>query len=160
MGNEIPLQLAQFFRAILLGGSLALLYDFTRVLSTKGNRCHETILDILLSVAAIASLFFLVMAEEGELRLFMLLGTIGGAVLFFSLLSSLIRPLLAFWLDVFLLPFRFGHKIFNFLQKTFKKVFSFSRTWFTITDTPQESSTGEELYYGRQAVKTEDAPQQ
>ena len=160
MGNEIPLQLAQFFRAILLGGSLALLYDLTRVLSTLGSRRWEAILDILLSVTAVASLFLLIMAEEGELRLFILLGTIGGAVLFFSLLSSAIRPLLAFWLDVFLLPLRLGHKFFNFLQEIFKKVFSFSRTWFTITDTPQECTVGEELYYGRQAVKTEDAPQQ
>ena len=160
MGNEIPIQLAQFFRAIALGGSLALLYDLTRVLSTLGGSIWETTLDILLSITAVAALFLFVMAEDGELRLFMLLGTTGGAVLFFSLISGVIRPILAFWLNIILLPLRLGHKFFNFLQEIFKKVFSFSRTWFTITDTIQGSDTGEELDHGRQAVKIEDAPQQ
>lgn len=158
MGNEIPLQLAQFFRSILLGSTLALLYDLTRALSVPGGRVWELTLDILLSISAAASLFLFIMAEEGELRLFILLGTLGGAVLFFLLFNGVLRPVLIFWVEMILFPLHLGDIFIKKLQIFFKKVFSFLWKWFTIMVTPY--SKREEREHGAQTVQTEDAPQQ
>ncbi len=158
MGNEIPLQLAQFLRSILLGGTLALLYDLTRALSAPGGRIWELTLDVLLSIGAAAALFLFIMAEEGELRLFILLGTLGGAVLFFSLFSGILRPILTFWVELSLFPLHLGNIFIKKLRIFFKKVFSFLWKWFTIMVTPH--LTGEEREHGAQTVQTEDAPQQ
>ena len=157
MGNEIPLQLAQFFRSILLGSTLALLYDLTRALSAPGGRWLELLLDTLLSISATAALFLLIMAEEGELRLFMLLGTLGGAVLFFALLSSVLRPIWAFWVKTMLYPFYLGNIFLKKLHELSKKVFSFILKWFTIIT--GSDPTGEEEEHDTQTTKTENAPQ-
>lgn len=158
MGNEIPLQLAQFFRSILLGSTLALLYDLTRALSSLGGRKWEMLLDILLSITAAAALFLLIMAEEGELRLFILLGALGGAVLFFSLLGGVLRPIWSFWIALLLFPVHLGNIFLKKLHNFFKKVFSFLKKWFTIMVTP--SLTRGERDHGTQADQTENAPQQ
>lgn len=159
MGNEIPLQLAQFLRSILLGATLALLYDLTRALQALGGRLWEILLDILLSIVAVGSLFLFIMAEEGELRLFILLGAAGGAVLFFSGFSAVFRPIWAFWTDLFLFPLRLGNIFLKKLWVFLKKVFSFCRRWFTIIVTPKRTPTGEEREHGPEAVQIEDAPQ-
>lgn len=159
MGNEIPVQLAQFLRSILLGSTLALFYDLTRALSALGGRRWEMLLDILLSISAAAALFLLVMAEEGELRLFILLGTLGGAVLFFSLLSGALRPIWAFWVELILFPLRLGNTFLKKLHVFFKKAFSFLRKWFTIIGTPSPPALGEEREHGTQTVQTENSPQ-
>lgn len=160
MGNEIPLQLAQFLRSILLGGTLALLYDITRALRLLGGRLWEIVLDVLISISSVFALFLFVMAEEGELRLFILMGTAGGAVLFFILLSPFFRPVLAFWVDLMLIPFRLGHKILRKMQKKLKKVFSFLEKWFTIIVTQMGKSPWRERQHGAQSRKTENPPQQ
>lgn len=160
MGNVIPLQLAQFFRSILLGGTLALAYDISRTLRPLGGRVWETILDTLVSVGSVFTLFLFVMAEDGELRLFILMGTVGGAVLFYVLLSPVIRPVLAFWMRLLLLPFQFGSKCFRKIQKLLKKVFSFFYRWFTIIATRVEKLSGRERAYGTQRRTKENPPQQ
>lgn len=160
MGNEIPLQLAQFFRSVLLGASLALVYDLARALHRLGGRAWRTSLDILVSFSAAASLFLFIMSEEGELRLFFLLGAVCGAILFFSLISRFFRPVWVIWVDIFMIPIRFGHKFLKFIHKICKKVFSFFRKWFTITNTLEKVCAGEGREHGAKAVKTETAPQQ
>lgn len=160
MGNEIPLQLAQFLRSILLGGTLALLYDITRALRRLGGRIWETALDALISISSVFALFLLVMAEEGELRLFILMGTAGGAVLFFVLLSPVFRPVLAFWVNLMMLPLHLGHKFLRKMQKNLKKVFSFLKKWFTIIVTQMGKSPWRERQHGAQSRKTENPPQQ
>ena len=135
MGNEIPLQLAQFLRSILLGSSLALLYDISRVLRPMGGLLWEIILDSVTGIGAAVSIFLMVMAEDGELRLFILAGVLGGAILFFCLLSPQLRPILQFWTRFFLFPLRLGYIFLRKLQKLFKKLFSFLWKWFTITVT-------------------------
>lgn len=161
MGNEIPLQLAQFFRSILLGGSLALLYDMARALRPLGGRAWETILDTLVSIGSVFALFLLVMAEEGELRLFILLGTLGGAVLFFSILSPALRPVLTFWVGLFLIPVRIACKIFTRTAKYGKKAFLFSQNWVTMKK-EQRSHRGEREHGEKntQSQTAEDLPQQ
>ena len=160
MGNEIPRQLAQFFRSILMGSTLALLYDTVRALRVLGGTAWEILLDTLVSISSVFALFLLVMAEEGELRLFILLGTLGGAVLFFSLVSPSLRPILAFWVKLSLFPVHLGHKFFGKMQIFLKKVFSFLRRWFTIKVTHMGCSLWGEREHGKQKSKTEDSPQQ
>ena len=160
MGNEIPLQLAQFLRSILLGGTLALLYDLVRAMHILGGKLWECALDIFVSIGAAAAVFLFVMAEEGELRLFILLGAGGGAVLFFSLLSSVLHPIWSFWIDFFLLPLRFIKQTLIKLVIFFKKVFSFPAKWFTITGTLIKHRLGGGRVHGAESLKTEDPAQQ
>ena len=160
MGNEIPRQLAQFFRSILMGGALALLYDAARSLRVLGGKVWEILLDALVSISSVFAVFLLVMAEEGELRLFILLGTLGGAVLFFSLISPTLRPVLSFWVELALFPLHIARKLFGKLQIFFKKVFSFLRRWFTIIVTLGEHLLQGERTHGQKKSKTENSAQQ
>lgn len=159
MGNEIPVQLAQFLRSILLGGTLALCYDLVRALRSLGGAVWASILDVLVSFGAAASVFLFVMAEDGELRLFILLGVVGGAVLFFSLLSGALRPVWAFWIGLLLMPWRLGRKVFKKLELFFKKGFSFLRKWFTIMGTPKGDEREEGREHGAETCKIENASQ-
>ena len=160
MGNEIPLQLTQFLRSIVLGSTLALLYDLTRALRILGGRVWEVVLDILVSISSVFSVFLFIMAEDGELRLFILFGAVGGAVLFFSLLSTPLRPIWSFWIDLLVLPAHLcnvlAHKIFLF----FKKTFLFFRKWITIMGTRMRTSKRKEQVHGNRINKTENSPQQ
>ena len=124
-----------FLRSILLGGTLALFYDLVRPLRRLGGRVWSCLLDALVSLVSVASLFFFFMAGDGELRLFILLGALGGVVLFFCLLSQPLRPLWDFWFQLFLAPLCLCEKFFKKLYRLCKKVFSFLQNWFTITIT-------------------------
>lgn len=160
MGNEIPLQLTQFLRSILLGSTLALFYDLTRTLRLLGGRTWEVLWDTLVGISSVLSVFLFIMAEDGELRLFILFGALGGAILFFSLLSAPLRPIWSFWIDLALLPV---HLCETLLRKFFifsKKVFSFFTKWFRIMGTPMRSIRRKEQTHGSQTLQTEDAPQQ
>ena len=132
MGNEIPEQLAMFLRSVALGGVLGLVYDLARCLRRLGGPLWRGLLDVAVSLTTAASLFFFIMAGSGELRLFILIGALGGGVLFFSLLSPLLRPLWDFWLDLLLIPARLLGRIGKKLYRICKKLFSFPRKWFTI----------------------------
>ncbi len=144
MGNVISDQLVTFLRSILLGGTLALLYDLFRSIrslasaGTPGRRRSHFrlllggLLDAVYCFIALAAVFFFVMAGDGELRLFILAGILGGAVLFFCLLSPLLLPLWRFWLGIFLVPPALAIKFSKKLYQICKKLFSFLKSWFTI----------------------------
>ena len=128
----ISQQMAQFLQSILLGGVLGLVYDLLRPLRGLGGRIWGGILDALVSAASVACVFFFTMVGDGELRLFVLMGAAGGAVLFFCLLSRPLRPVWDLWFRVLTLPVRLAGKILKKLWKIFKKLFSFWKSWFTI----------------------------
>jgi len=132
MGVCISEQLVTFLYSILLGAVLALLYDLLHPFRTLGGQGWNTLLDAAVAALSAASLFLFVMAGSGELRLFILGGALGGAVLFFCLLSTPLRPIWAFWADIALFPLEVGKKILKKLWKTCKKLFSFWKKWFTI----------------------------
>ena len=131
-GYIISEQLAMFLRSIALGGALGLVYDLLRTLRRLGGRLWGGVLDALYCVLAVSSLFLFMMAGSGELHLFVLMGTLGGAVLFFCLLSRPLRPLWDFWLEVFLSPVRAAAGVGKKGGRRAKKLFSFSRRWVTI----------------------------
>ena len=74
MGTVINQQLAMFLRSIALGACLALVYDLLRVLRRLGGQVWGGLLDAAYCVTASVSLAFFVLAGDGELRLFFLLG--------------------------------------------------------------------------------------
>jgi cell division protein FtsL len=132
VGNVVPEQLQLFLQSILLGLGLGLGYDLTRPWRALGGKLWGTVLDIFTSFAAVAAIVFFVMAGDGELRLFILLGAFGGLVVFFGLLGPPLRPIWAFLTRLILLPVRL---VWIFLEKfaqILKKLFSFFKSWFTI----------------------------
>ena len=137
MGNIISEQLLHFLRSVLLGGVLGLLYDLLRPFRRLGGKLWGGFLDALYALATVSGLFFFVMAGDGELRVFILMGALGGAVLFFCLLSQPMQPLWDFWTALFLKPVRWAKKFLGKCEKKRKKLFSFGKKWFTIISTPQ-----------------------
>ena len=130
-------QLLLFLRSVLLGGVLGLVYDLLRPLRRLGGRLWGGLLDALYGLTAVSALFFFVMAGDGELRVFILLGALGGAVLIFCLLSRPMRPLWEFWAAIFLKPVGWAKKFGVECEKNRKKLFSFGKKWFTILFTPK-----------------------
>ena len=135
MGVNISQQLLLFLRSVLLGGVLGLLYDLLRPFRRRSDLVWGGILDVLYGVTAVSGLFFFVMAGDGELRIFILMGVAGGAVLFFCLLSELMAPLWEFWAALLLTPVGWIKNFLVSLRKNFKKLFSFCKKWFTIIST-------------------------
>jgi len=74
MGIELTEQLAMFFRSVLLGGALGLLYDLLRALRSLGGRVWGGVLDSVYCVLSVSLLFFFVMAGGGEVGVFFLSG--------------------------------------------------------------------------------------
>lgn len=73
-------------------------------------------------------LLFALERGAGELRLYALVGLLGGAVLFFSLFADLLRPVWDFWVDtvaylayLLLIPWKFGEKILQKIGRRRKK---------------------------------------
>ena len=87
-------QLLQGWLSLLLGAGLGLGYDLLRALRrTAGRKTVTALLDFLFWIPAGTALFALGMGPgQGQLRLFMLLSSICGVVLYFCLLSAKILP--------------------------------------------------------------------
>ena len=92
MENHISQQLLVFVQSILLGLAIGSLYDLLRPFRLRLPRVAP-LLDGVYALAVGAGCFRFILARaEGELRGFVVLGVVGGAVLFFSAFSSLLRP--------------------------------------------------------------------
>ena len=137
MGNIISEQLMLFLRSVLLGGVLGLLYDLLRPFRRLGGQLWGGLLDALYGLTTVSAVFLFVMAGDGELRVFILMGALGGGVLFFCLLSQPMRPLWDFWTAIFLKPVLWAKKFLGKCEKKRKKLLSFAKKWFTIISTPQ-----------------------
>lgn len=131
-GNYVSDQLLLFLRSAGLGMCLGLLYDLLGALRRLGGKLWGGVLDVAFCLTAAVSVLFFVLAGDGELRIFIALGILGGAVLFWCLLGGILRPVWAFWLDLILLPVHLIQKFLKKCGQTGKKVFSFCRKWFTI----------------------------
>ena len=129
MGNYISVQLTLFLRSILLGAVLGLAYDWARALRTLGGRLWGGLLDAAYCLGAVSSVFLFVLAGDGELRFFVLAGALGGALLFFILLSRPLRPVWDFWVQVFLSPVRLLCRFLQKGERRGKKCLSFCRSW-------------------------------
>ena len=99
MGFTLHAQGQSFLASLLLGAALALLYDLLRAirLRRRSSGALTAALDALYCAAlALLPFLFALRIGGGELRLFMLLAGILGAVVYFTLCARLLRPLWAF----------------------------------------------------------------
>ena len=95
----ISQQLQLFARSILLGAAAGLLYDLLRALRQRFPRLTG-VLDAMYCAGLCCALFFFTLHRaKGILRGYVLLGALGGAVLFFSLFSAPLRPIWNFWVE-------------------------------------------------------------
>lgn len=139
MKNYVSEQLILFLRSAGLGLCLGLLYDLLGALRRLGGKIWGGILDAVFCLSAAVSVMFFVLAGDGELRIFIALGVVGGAVLYWCLLGGILRPVWAFWLALVLLPVRLLAKYLKKTGRKGKKVFSFCQNWVTIKFTSLRS---------------------
>ena len=132
IGNYVSDQMLLFLRAIGLGLCLGLLYDVLGALRRLGGKLWGGVLDAAFCLTAAVAVLFFVLAGDGELRIFVAVGVLGGAVLFWCLLGPLLRPVWTFWLELALLPARLAGEFLKKCEQKTKKVFSFWGNWFTI----------------------------
>ena len=139
MGNQAAQQLLVFGQSILLGLSAGLLYDLLRPFRVRAPR-FTGVLDGLYCLIVGGALFlFLLRRGSGQLRGFVIVGALGGAVLFFCAFSQLLRPVWAFWADtlaflwaLLCLPLRWARNFFKKMLRRGKNLFYFWRKCFTI----------------------------
>ena len=99
MGNQVSNQLLVFGQSILLGLCAGLLYDLLRPFRLRLPRLTGLLDSLYCLLAGTAVFLFLLRGADGQLRGFVVLGALGGAVLFFGIFSALLRPVWAFWAD-------------------------------------------------------------
>ena len=126
MRVDISQQLLSFGASILLGLTLGLLYDLLRSLRRSDARSISLADGLYCGAAFCAVFYFALSFGDGELRIYMLLGILGGGILFFCLFSQWLRPVWDFWaacvgdgVALVLFPLRFLQKIVGKIrQKT------------------------------------------
>ena len=151
MAPALSQPLLLFCQAILLGMAAALLYDLLRAFRLRLPRLTSA-LDILYCMAAgLAVFLFMLRRAQGQLRLYLLLGAVGGGVLFFTAFSPFLRPVWDFWVDTlaFLLhltaiPLRGAENLCKKIGRWGKNLFYFIRKCYTIKNTKH----GRRLYKG------------
>ena len=142
MGNEVSHQLLLFGKSILLGLSIGAAYDLLGPFRQR-SASVVVVLDAVYCLAVGAAVFlFLLRRGTGELRGFMILGCVGGCVLFFCAFSEWLRPVWKFWTDTLMwmvhMLIRPVRRIKNFCKKTVrqgKNLFYFIRKCYTIRRT-------------------------
>ena len=103
MGFTLTAQAEGFAASLLLGFSLALLYDLLRAvrLRRRERALLTGALDALYCVIfALLVFLFSMRVGGGELRLYMILAALLGALFYFSLCARLLRPLWDLWAGV------------------------------------------------------------
>ena len=139
MENYISEQLVLFIGAALLGMLFGLAYDLLRAVRRRFQKLL-ILCDVLFCLCVAAGLIgYTMKAVEGELRIYLVLSTVLGAVFYFCALSTLLRPLWDFWMDVAvsfgevsILPIRFLQKKLKIIMERTKKLFLFWFKWVRI----------------------------
>ena len=142
MENHVLQQLQLLGLSALLGAAGAAFYDMLRSirLRRRQNRTLTYLLDgLYVALALLVLSVFALRLGGGQLRLYMLLGTMLGAGLYFLLPASFLRPLWDSWTDVaaevlrlLWLPPAFLLGLVKNLCKTAKRGFLFLRKYAKI----------------------------
>jgi len=147
MELSISLQLVQACAAILTGAALGVFYD---VLKTLRLRLHiwpvTALLDLVFWLVAAFVLFALGLGPGGgQLRLFMLICSLGGALLYFVSLSPFVLRVLGAVAGFIGMILGYAVKPFKWLggqiQKTkkfYKKLFQKIAKWFRISNSERK----------------------
>ena len=143
-------QLADLGCAMLLGIVCGTVYDLLRPirLQRKNSKTLTHAVDALYILLVLLDVFlFALRIGNGDFRLFMLFGFIGGIVLYYLLLSKLLRPLWDFWTETvtgfFALlwrPFALMGDLAKKVGGILKKYFHFLRKYATIRRYKREFS--------------------
>jgi len=126
-----------FLSTVLVGATIGLFYDFFRILrkTTPHSTWVVQLEDVLFWVIATgATFYFMLNRNFGEIRLFALLGTACGIILYFATISKIVlkisvtvinffKRVIAAAIRIITLPLRF---IFNLIAPPIKK-FLFKR---------------------------------
>ncbi|WP_286146772.1 spore cortex biosynthesis protein YabQ [Neopoerus faecalis] len=139
MEIQITEQLRSFLLAILLGMAVGVVYDLMRAVRLRHPRL-TAVLDLGCCLFAAGGLFlFLMRQTDGQLRGYILLGAVGGAVSYFSAASAALRPVWDFWLDragelyrLLSLPVRWGMRGCKKIAEAAKNLFYFWKKYVTI----------------------------
>lgn len=139
MGIYITEQVRLFVLSVLLGFGLGALYDVLGAVRKRWQML-TAVLDIGYCLCLLGSLFLFTLRQaQGQLRLFVVLGIVGGCVLFFTGLSPWLRPVWGFWVDCLVLlgeilaiPGKICGKIIKKLENFSKKLFYFGHKCSTI----------------------------
>ena len=139
MGNQVSHQLLVFGQSILLGLCTGLLYDLLRPFRLRLPRLTGLLDSLYCLLAGIAVFLFLLRGADGQLRGFVVLGALGGTVLFFGVFSELLRPVWTFWADTLAylawllsLPVLWTKNFCKKIALHGKKLFYFTRKCYTI----------------------------
>lgn len=139
MAIQITDQLRGFLLAVLLGAAAGIFYDLLRAVRRRYPRSTVP-LDLLCCLCSGTALFLFTLRQaDGRLRGFILLGAVGGGVLFFSTLSGPLRPVWDFWLErcvefcrLLTLPGRKTVALWKKIARRAKTLFYFLRKYATI----------------------------
>ncbi|MBO5179601.1 MAG: spore cortex biosynthesis protein YabQ [Clostridia bacterium] len=107
-----------FFTSVIIGAIMGIIFDFFRALRRKGNTknilvyIQDIIFWLIIAIIIIVSSFII---NNGELRGYMLLGYILGAIIYMLVFSKYIKMLFGFVFD-------FVEKIFGYLMLPFEKL--------------------------------------
>ncbi len=132
MENDIRQQLLGLGMAVLLGMTTALLYDVLRPFRVKKRhwRWLTHLLDGSFALAAMLLFFRLAMSlGAGQLRLYMLLGGVAGAIVWWAGPGPIWRQIWSFWLSSAAELVRKLIKPAVWVGEKIKKVFSFLHKW-------------------------------
>lgn len=154
MENYVSAQLGQLGAAAALGAAAGLIYDLLRSarLIDRRDRRLTHLLDALFAAALGTGLLWLALVVgDGELRLYMVTAMAAGALLWFALLSPLLRPLWDFWIDALLAlcrllaaPVLFVLRQLKKLTAAAKRVFSFPAKWVRMKKEPHDGGITED----------------
>lgn len=141
-GGVFSQQLLTFGQSILLGVSVGILYDLLRPFRLLLPRIAPLLDGAFCAAAGSCCFLFLLRRGSGELRGFLVVGALGGAVLFFCAFSAWLRPVWRFWADTLLYVTRLLARpaawTKSFLRKTVqrgKNLFYFAGKCYTIRKT-------------------------
>ncbi len=141
MENYVGGQLACLGQALLLGLVGGAVYDLLRAIRIRWrSRWLTHASDVLYVLALGLAVFLFTMGRgQGELRLYVLGGIALGGVVYFTLLSALVRPLWSFWTETAALlagflwrPVAWGIDFTKKVADIAKKYFYFWRKYATI----------------------------
>ena len=142
MGNSVSGQLVLFGQSILLGAAAGVVYDLLRAFRRRWPRSTAALDSVYCLLLGGGLLLFALKRGAGELRLYALVGLLGGAVLFFSLFADLLRPVWDFWVDtvaylayLLLIPWKLVKKFCKKLAAAGKNLFYFAGKCYTIKQT-------------------------
>lgn len=107
-----------FFSSVIIGAIMGIIFDFFRALRRKGNTknilvyIQDVLFWLIIAIMIIVSSFII---NNGELRGYMLLGYILGAIIYIIIFSKYIKCL-------FGIIFDFIEKIFSYIMLPFEKI--------------------------------------